>query len=328
LPRPGEDWRPGADAERLRLRAGLLRAIRGFFDERGVLEVETPVLCASTVTDLHLHSLETRFTGPGAGAGRRLYLQTSPESAMKRLLAAGAGPIYQLARVFRDGEAGRLHNPEFTLLEWYRPGWDYRGLMAEVEALVAGLLGLPRPFERLSYAEVFERHLGLDPHRSPVGELRARGLERGLGDPPAEAALDRDGWLDLLLSHLIQPRLGLERPAFVCDYPASQAALARVRPGDPPVAERFELFVRGIELANGYGELVEAAEQRRRFECDRTARRAAGLPDIQPDERLLAALGHGLPPCAGVALGFDRLAMLAAGVDSIMEIMAFSLDRA
>lgn len=198
--------------------------------------------------------------------------------------------------------------------------------MDEVEALVATVLDLPAPFERQSYAESFGRYLGLDPHSASMPMLRDCARSSGLQG--SFDNLDRDGWLDLLMSHRVQPALGLERPAFVHDYPDSQAALARVRPGKPPLAERFELFVKGVELANGYSELTDAAEQRRRFERDQRARRDAGLPEIEMDERLLGALAYGLPPCAGVALGVDRLVMLAAGADSIKEIMAFDLERA
>ncbi len=318
----GSDWRPGATIGTLRARAAILARVRAFFAARGVLEVETPVLAAATVTEPQIHSLETRYTGPGGG--RRLYLQTSPEYAMKRLLAAGSGPIWQLARVFRDGEAGRLHNPEFTLLEWYRPGFDHHALMDEVEALVVEILGLPAGFERITYAELFRRHIGLDPFDAHDRDLQACARDHGIDAPPIES---RDGWLDLLLTHLIEPVLGAERPLFVHDYPPSQAALARLRDGDPPVAERFELYIKGIELANGYHELGDAAEQRARFARDRERRRHAGLPDVPADDRLLAALAHGLPPCAGVALGLDRLVMLAVGVRSLDEVLAFSLDR-
>lgn len=318
------DWRPGASIATLRARAGLLAEIRRFFAERGVIEVETPVLVAAAVTDPHLHSLASCYTGPGAAAGRRLYLQTSPEYAMKRLLAAGSGPIWQLARVFRDGEAGRLHNPEFTMLEWYRPGFDHHRLMGEVEALVAGILGVTPPFDRLSYAEAFRRRLDIDPHHAADTELEACIHRHGLA---AAMPPERDGRLDLLLTHLIEPHLGSSRPVFIHDYPPSQAALARIRHDETPVAERFELYVGGIELANGYHELNDAGEQRRRFEQDRLQRQAGGLVDIEPDQRLLAALEAGMPSCAGVALGFDRLVMLALGAASIDEVMAFSLDR-
>ncbi len=324
-----EDWQPSASPEALRLRARLLAAVRAFFAERGVLEVETPVLGAATVTDPHLRSLAT-------ASGR--YLQTSPEYHMKRLLAAGSGPIYQLGRAFRDGEAGRRHNPEFTLLEWYRPGFDHHRLMDEVEELLAATLGTrlaPGPAERLPYAEAFRRHAGVDPFADPPGRLaevaRVAGGRRApdLGD-------DRDAWLDLLMATAVGPALGRECPAFVHDFPASQAALARVRQpgpgagssGGPAVAERFELFVGGVEVANGFHELTDPAEQRRRFERDLARRRDRGLPEPQVDERLLAALEAGLPDCAGVALGFDRLVMLAAGAGSIEEVLAFPADRA
>ncbi len=325
-------------------------AVRTFFAERDVLEVETPLLAAATVTDPHLCSLVTRYGAAAAGgAGRRLYLQTSPEFAMKRLLAAGSGAVYQLGRAFRDGEAGRRHNPEFTLLEWYRPGFDHHRLMDEVEELLAATLGGAqggRPAERLTYAEVFARHVGVDPFRDPPERLRdaARAASGAAAGPGAERlpdlGEDRDAWLDLLMATAIEPRLGWDgapgdgrpRATFVHDYPAAQAALARIRPpaapDEPALAERFELFVAGVELANGFHELADPDEQRRRFERDLAVRRAWGLPEVEMDERLLAALEAGLPPCAGVALGFDRLVMLATGAESIAEVLAFPLDRA
>ncbi len=336
------DWAPSASLETLGRRARMAAAVRGFFAARDVLEVETPLLSAATVTDPHLHSLVTRYGEAAGGGGRRLFLQTSPEFAMKRLLAAGSGAVYQLGRAFRDGEAGRRHNPEFTLLEWYRPGFDHHRLMDEVEELLAVTLGgVPgdRPAERLTYAEVFERHAGVDPFRDPLESLREAAALALAGDPP-DLGDDRDAWLDLLMVSAIERRLGWdgapaeERPraTFVHDYPASQAALARVRPpstpDEPPLAERFELFVAGVELANGFHELADPDEQRRRFERDLAVRRAWGLPEVTLDERLLAALEAGLPPCAGVALGFDRLVMLATGADSIAEVLAFPLDRA
>ncbi|MFP3940994.1 MAG: EF-P lysine aminoacylase EpmA [Thermoanaerobaculia bacterium] len=340
------EWRPEATLGRLRLRARLLDAVRGFFSARGVLEVETPLLAAATVTDPHLHSLATTLGASSWAAGRTLYLQTSTEYAMKRLLAAGSGPIYQLARAFRDGEAGRRHNPEFTLLEWYRPGVDHHRLMDEVEELVGAVLGavlsgpsggLPGPAERLTYREAFRRHAGVDPFADPPERLAEAAREAAEGPVP-ELADDRDAWLDLLMATAVEPGLrrspGSPRPraVFVHDFPPSQAALARVREpgpeGGPAVAERFELFVDGIELANGFHELTDAAEQRRRFERDLAVRRERGLPEPPVDERLLAALDAGLPPSAGVALGFDRLVMLAAGAESIAEVLAFPADRA
>jgi elongation factor P--(R)-beta-lysine ligase len=321
------DWRPAASLDALRLRADLLARTRAFFAARGVLEVETPLLAAAAVTDVHLASLSTRYAG-AAGGGRPLYLQTSPEYAMKRLLAAGAGAIFQFAKAFRDGEAGSRHNPEFTLLEWYRPGFDHHALMDEVDALLATLLGTP-PAERLSYRALFARHLGVDPLTASCPDLDRAAAERGLLAPPF-APDDRDGRLDLLLSHLVEPRLPRDRPTFVFDYPASQAALARLRTDADGVvvAERFEAFAGGLELANGFHELTDAAEQRRRFAGDLARRRALGLPAVPLDERLLAALAAGLPDCAGVALGFDRLVMLAAGASSIQEVLAFPIDRA
>ena len=323
-----DHWRPSAPLAHLRARAGLIARIRAFFIARGVLEVDTPVLSAAAVTDPHLASLQALYRGPGFPAGLPLYLQTSPEFAMKRLLAAGSRPIYQLGKAFRDGEAGRRHNPEFTLLEWYRPGFDLSALMDEVEALVTELLGPGPRFQRLCYRDVFLARLQLDPFTVSVDELRACAHRHGLAGSEALPLVERDAWLDLLLTHFIEPQLGVGVPCFVRDYPASQAALARLRPGMPAVAERFELYIQGMEIANGFHELGDAAEQRARFESDRARRRDAGLPDVVLDERLLAALAHGLPDCAGVALGVDRLVMMVLGAKTIAEVLAFPLERA
>ena len=331
MPLASSTWRPSADWAALRLRAELLARARTFFAARGVLEVETPMLSAAAVTEPNLASFNTVYAGPGPRYGQTLYLHTSPEFPMKRLLAAGSGCIYQIARVFRDGEAGRRHNPEFTLLEWYRVGFDHHRLMDEVAELVtellAGRLALAEP-ERLSYHDLFQRYLNLDPHRAGVAELAARAEARGVPIPPGMPAGATDPWLDLLLTHCIEPHLGPGRLAFVYDYPASQAALARLRPGEPPVGERFELYVGGVELANGFHELGDAGEQRRRFDAENAARRVLGLPVMPVDENLLAALDAGLPDCAGVALGFDRLVMLAAGKASLAEVLAFPWDHA
>lgn len=326
---PGSDWRPTASLANLRARAALLARIRAFFAQRGVLEVETPALAGAAVTDPHLASLRSCYTGPGFPAGRPLYLQTSPEFAMKRLLAAGSGPIYQLGKAYRDGEAGRLHNAEFTLLEWYRPGFGLSAMMDEVEALAAGVLGLERGFERVSYRELFRRSLGIDPFGVSVEALRDCARSHGLARSVELPLSGVDAWLDLLLTHFIEPGLGAGTPCFVHDYPPSQAALARLRPGAvPPVAERFELYIGGMEIANGYHELGDPAEQRARFMHDRERRQRDGLPDVVADERLLAALAQGLPDCAGVALGVDRLVMAALGARSIGEVVAFTLERA
>ncbi len=314
---------PGASLALLGARAAMLARCREFFAARGVLEVETPILAQATVTDLHMRSLESRI----AGRPRPYYLQTSPEYAMKRLLAAGSPDIYQICKVFRDGESGRLHNPEFTMLEWYRRGFDHIRLMDEVEALLGGLLAgrLGQPPERISYREAFLRVLGVDPLAASLAELGALAARRagasGLGD-------HRDTVLDLLMGTLVGPALGRDRLTLVYAYPASQAALARLLPGTPPVAARFEAYVEGLELCNGFHELTDAAEQRRRFEADLALRGARGLPQPPVDERLLAALEAGLPDCAGVAVGLDRVLMLATGCSSIAEVLTFTVDEA
>jgi len=302
----------------------MLAAARAFFAQRGVLEVETPILSAAAVSDPQLESLATRIAGmPG-----EFYLQTSPEYSMKRLLAAGSGDIYQICKVFRDAERGRWHNPEFTMIEWYRLGLDDAALMDEVEALVSSLLQPQRRLgsaERLSYSSALERHAGVDAFRSSDAELSAAAERHGIA---CDAQLDRDAKLDLLMGLIVGPKLGRDRPCFVCDYPASQAALARLKPGLPPVAARFELYLDGVELANGFHELQDAAEQRRRFERDLSLRAERGQKRLALDERLLAALENGLPQCAGVALGFDRVVALALSADSLAQAMAFTIDNA
>ena len=310
------------------MRARMLALIREFFAARGVLEVETPVLSGAATTDPNLQSLECEYHGPYP---RRLYLHTSPEFAMKRLLAAGSDSIYQLCKVFRDGEAGRLHNPEFTLLEWYRVGFDHHQLMDETAALIADTLqgqhALGAP-EKLTYREAFERHCGLNPHTADRAALAAVVRAQAIPVNADPAHEEVDTLRDLLLTHVIEPRLGHGRLTLLYDYPASQAALARLRPGNPPLAERFEAYLEGIELANGFHELGAAAEQRARFERDLAGRKQRGLPTLPMDERLLAALAHGLPECSGVALGFDRLAMLAVGAKAIEEVLPFPIARA
>lgn len=319
------DWLPGASLENLRERARILQWIRAFFAEREILEVETPTLSVAALSSPAIDSFVTRYTGPGYAAGVNLYLHTSPEFPMKRLLAAGSGPIYQLGKVFRQGEAGRRHNPEFTLLEWYRPGFDQRQLMDEVAALVAPVLGLPVAAERLSYRDAFVRYAHIDPFAASIAELREAA--RRLGIAGFDAAEERDTWLDLILSHRIEPNLGREGLCFVTDYPASQAALARLNPANPEVAERFELYYQGVELANGFHELGDSAEQRKRFEAELAERGERDMETPPMDERLLAALQAGLPDCAGVALGVDRLVMLALGAGSLDEVIAFSIER-
>jgi lysyl-tRNA synthetase class 2 len=307
------DWQPTASLGALQIRAALLGATRAFFAQRAVLEVETPILGAAAVSDPQIESLVTEVEGVG-----RFYMNTSPEYPMKRLLAAGCGDIYQICKVFRDAERGRWHNPEFTLIEWYRLGFDDAALMTEVETLIAGVLAPYRriePAERLSYAAALQRD----------AELSAAAAQHGI---VCHADLDRDAKLDLLMGLVVGPRLGLERPCFICDYPASQAALARLKPGLPAVAARFELYLDGIELANGFHELLDAAEQRSRFDQDLSLRRARGRATPPMDERLLAALAAGMPDCAGVALGFDRLAAIAMRAPRLADAMAFNIDNA
>ncbi len=321
---PNGRWRPGASRPALLARAALLADLRSYFAGAGVLEVETPLACSGA--DPALDTLSAIYHGPLFPDGRELYLQTSPEFAMKRLLAAGSGPIYQVCKAFRDGEAGRLHNPEFSILEWYRPGFDVPQLIDEVATLVRLALAAPvLPAERRSYAAVFREHLDIDVLEDSEATLRELALSQGI-QGCEEMALGRDGWLDLLLSHLIQPELGRHGLCFVTDYPASQAALARLNP-DGRTAARFELFLQGVELANGYLELLDLEEQVIRFEAENNRRRSQGRPGVPIDLSFLGALQHGLPECAGVALGLDRLLMLRLGVDDIDQVLSFSLQR-
>ncbi|MGO9424436.1 MAG: EF-P lysine aminoacylase EpmA [Steroidobacteraceae bacterium] len=318
------DWRPAATLAALRQRADMLARMRDFFAARGVLEVETPVLSAAGVSDPQIESLVTRVEGMRAP----LYLCTSPEFHMKRLLAAGSGDIYQLSRVFRDAERGRWHNPEFTLLEWYRLGFDDAAMMTEVEELVARLLAPRRrlaPAERLTYAQALLRHAGVDAHTASERDLTLAAARHGI---ECSARLARDARLDLLMALAAGPQLGRERPCFICDYPASQASLARLKPGLPPVAARFELYLDGIEIANGFHELANPGEQRERFARDLAIRRERGQIEPPADERLLAALAAGLPDCAGVALGFDRLVAIGLGAAALAPAMAFPIENA
>jgi lysyl-tRNA synthetase class 2 len=300
----------------------MLAGAREFFAKRGVLEVETPILSSATVSDPQIESLSTRVAGMAAPA----YLCTSPEYAMKRLLAAGSGDIYQISKVFRDEQRGRWHSPEFTLIEWYRLNFDDAALMTEVEALVGCLLAPYRrlePAERLSYAAALQRHAGVDAHFASEEDLTESARRHSI---VCEGELDRDAKLDLLMGLVVGPRLGHERPCFICDYPASQASLARLKPGQPPVAARFELYINGIELANGFHELVNAGEQRARFRQDLALRRARGQAEPPLDENMLGALAAGMPDCAGVALGFDRLVAIALGAPRLADAMAFAID--
>ncbi|HEX7916322.1 EF-P lysine aminoacylase EpmA [Rudaea sp.] len=311
----------------LRLRARLYALIREFFAERGVLEVETPVLSAAGNTDPNIESFHVRFSGHADAGAPLRWLRTSSEFPQKRLLAAGVGDIYELGRVFRNGEAGRRHNPEFTMLEWYRVGWDHTRLIDEVVELVNSALAIASrqvEVKKYTYCDLFVSTLDVDPFKATDAELRV-----ALGEVKIDAqGLGRDDWLDLLLTHRIQPAFPIDRVTVICDYPATQCALARIRAGDPPVAERFELYVGTQELANGYHELTDATEQGARFERDNARRRERGLAEVPVDANLLTALKQGMPDCAGVALGIERLLMAMLGSDDIREVLAFAFAEA
>ncbi len=318
-----DEWRPTASLEMLRLRAQLLGRARAYFAQTGAMEVETPLLVRAAVTDVHLESLAVhRSDGTRVG-----FLHTSPEYAMKRLLCAGAPDLYQVAHVFREGERGRRHNPEFTMIEWYRRDIDHLGLMRDVDALLRALLEPMRPVGptvHLTYAAAFEAALGVDPLTASTAALEA-ALRRTELDVPDSLHGDRDGLLDLGMSLCVAPRFAADRITFVRDFPASQAALARV---SGPVAARFEAFWGGLELANGFHELGDATEQAQRFAADAATRRARGQPARETDRLFIAALAAGLPACSGVALGFDRVVMVAAGARSIDDVIAFPIERA
>lgn len=312
-------WHPSASVEMLRLRADLMNRVRSFFAAREVLEVETPLLSRAAITDPNLSSAEVRIEG----LRDSLYLHTSPEFFMKRLLAAGSGDIWQACKVFRGAEQGRWHNPEFTMVEWYRLGFDHHALMDEVaELLIALIPGLAARSCRLTYADAFQKYAGIDPFVASDAQLQALASQCGV-----DHQLERDQMLDLIASHQVYPQLGGGEVCFVYDFPASQAALAQLDDHDPRCAHRFEAFVNGVELANGFHELADATEQRKRFDQENERRRGMGLAEMPVDEHLLQALEHGLPECAGVALGFDRVLMLVAEAKHINEVISFAFDR-
>lgn len=314
-------WRPSCDRDALRARSFFYQQIRDFFSRRDVLEVDTPILAAAPVIDPNIEPMQTT-------EGR--WLHTSPEYAMKRLLCAGSGDIWQLCKVFRAGEAGSRHNPEFSMLEWYRVGWDHYQLMDEVRDLVRVLFALrwtELPELRLSYADAFMQYAGIKVHEVSDDLLQQKGIALAGHD----LDLNRDGWLDIIMSHLIEPSLPKNTLVFIDAFPASQAALAKIKndENDIPVAQRFELFFNGTELANGYHELSDAAEQRQRFNSDAAGfTHVAGASRRALDERLLDALDSGLPECAGVAIGVDRLLMHSTGAKKISDVLAFDWHRA
>lgn len=323
------DWRPTASLDAMRLRARLYATVRAFFAERDVLEVETPVLSVAGTTDPNIESFTLEFSGRTDGAPRARWLRTSPEFALKRLLAAGIGDCYELGRVFRNGEAGGRHNPEFTMLEWYRIGWDHHRLIDETVAIVQAalaLVGRKANATTTTFRDLYRERLGLDPFTADEAQLRA-----ALGDVEIDpAGLNRDDWLDLLMTHRLQPGFDRDGILVIRDYPASQSALAKIRAGqgdEPAVAERFELYLGALELANGYHELTDADEQRARFLRDHATRAMRGVAQPPLDEGLLAAMAFGLPACAGVALGVERLLMAMADTHRIANVMAFDFSR-
>ena len=317
-----DSWRSQASLEMIKYRANLLRKIRDFMKQRNVLEVETPVLAKDTVTDPNIDSFDTEFNSPQSCHPVRYYLQSSPEYAMKRLLACNTGPIYQVCKAFRNHELGSMHNPEFTLLEWYQLDYSMHDMMDEVEQLTTELGCLP--CGRISYREVFQKHTGLDPHLTSVRELAALAKASGLFLP----ADNRSTLLEFLFDKFVVSELEGLPPTFVYDYPVCQSALARIRQDNPPVAERFELYISGIEIANGFNELGDAAEIEARFEMDREERKKRSKTIYHSDEKLLAAMSHGLPPCSGVAMGLDRLLMVLFDYKNIEDTMAFSFQVA
>jgi len=317
-----EAWRPYADKRLIKLRAETYIKIRQFMAERNILEVETPVLSHATVTDMQLNSFRSEYSSPQSNSGKILYLQTSPEYAMKRLLASGTGAIYQISRVFRNEEQGKYHNPEFTMLEWYQPGYGHHQLMQELE-LFLNLFAMNH-CEKISYGKIFLEHTGLDPHTCDTNELKSMAQQHGLSTTIEE----RSVLLDFIFSDKISSTLGDTRPLFVYDYPACQSALAKLSNTTPKVAERFELFINGMEIANGFHELTDADEQLARFEQDLTLRKKENRPDLPIDHLFLDALKQGLPDCAGVAVGIDRLLMVITGTNDIREVLGFPIERA
>lgn len=311
------NWKPTASQDNIVLRANLYEKIRSFFSSRNILEVETPLLCQHTVTDPHIES----FSVP-VNAQKNYYLQTSPEYAMKRLLAAGSGAIYQITKSFRVGESGRQHNPEFTMLEWYRPDFNHHDLMDEINDFLQFTVNT-KPAEKISYQQLFLNHLNIDPLQIDLSELKKIISKNNINIDTSN--IDHDTALQILLSHLIEPSMGIEKPLFLYDFPPSQAALSIIKSG---VAQRFELYINGSEIANGFHELTDAAEQQKRFEKNQQDRKNNHqvVPGI--DHYFIDALKSGLPHCAGVAIGIDRLLMHYAKINNIQDVLSFPFERA
>ena len=319
---PKTNWKPTASQKNLQLRAQLYAKIRAFFAERNVLEVETPLLCQHTVTDPHIESFAVPIYTSTPTHTDTYFLQTSPEYAMKRLLAAGSGAIYQITKSFRVGESGHQHNPEFTMLEWYRPGFNHHDLMNEIDLLLQYAIKT-KPAEKITYQDLFLRHLKIDPHNCELDALKKLIFEKDIVIDTAQC--DHDTCLQILLSHCIEPLLGINNPLFLYDFPASQAALSKI---EGQIAHRFELYIHGSEIANGFYELTDAVEQQNRFEKNKIVRKnnQQYIPNI--DHYFINALRSGLADCAGVAIGIDRLLMQYAKTKNIQDVITFPFDRA
>lgn len=319
-------WQPSASIKNLKKRAEIIRSIREFFYQRNVMEVETPSLSQASVTDIHLISFNTEFVGPNYSNGVPLYLQTSPEYAMKRLLAGGSGAIFQISKAFRNEESGKHHNPEFSMLEWYRPGFDHFDLMDEIDSLMQAILKCEKA-QRITYQAAFGSIFNTNPLTASLETLKQLCEQHGF-ENIAKDETDKDTLLQLLFSMVVEPTIGQEQPCFIYDFPASQAALAKINKDNPQVADRFELYFKNMELANGFNELTDANEQLNRFESDNLKRKDMGLAQVPADLNLIDALASGMPECAGVALGIDRLIMLALEQSQIKDVISFDIERA
>ena len=327
-------WKPACDIELLRLRASVLSAIRAFFEQRSVLEVETPLLCHATGTDPQLDFFSSYYHCVPNEKGikdKEMFLQTSPEFAMKRLLAAGSGSIFQICKAFRNGESGRLHNPEFSILEWYRVGFSLEQLMDEVAELISQLMKNHcnlEPVYKVSYRELFEQVTGLNPLVFCQESYAHYALENAMSDAVSICENDHAMWLDLIFSFKVQPFLANQKISMVYGYPAVQASLARTNQENSLIADRFEVFINGVEIGNGFFELSDAKEQEQRFDQEIESRRSKGLPLVKKDRLFLGALQSGLPDCSGIALGLDRLLMIIANVETLNDVMAFPFGKA
>ena|SRR3990167_2082470 len=318
------NWQPTADLQTLKQRADILQRIRAFFYARNVMEVETPLMCRASVTDPFIESIPALYQSHPSNTPEYFYLQTSPEYAMKRLLAAGSGCIFQICKAFRQGEVGRLHNPEFTMIELYRIGFNQMQLIDEMDALLQEILQCP-PADRVSYRELFFRKFNIDVFAATLDELKSLALANDIH--VNDEIHDKDTWLNLLMTHCVEPELGHDKPCVIYNFPASQAALARINPEDPNTAARFEVYYQGMELANGFHELQHAEEQRKRFVANNEKRETLQQTVMPIDELFIAALSAGLPDCSGVALGVDRLVMLALRKETLQEITSFPIER-